>query len=118
MNDSRPFSSPARETVNNSPALTSNTTAADGGLGQYITGTFTGDATGIQVLTFSPANTSNPSYFLNGLQLRVLASVPKPTLGDLARIWGSDRPGSRHLTTETSHQVLIAACQFSMKRSD
>jgi PEP-CTERM motif len=56
-------------------SLVSNTSAANGGVGQFATGTFTADSTS-QVITFS----GSVYPVLNALQLRTLAapSVPEP----------------------------------------
>lgn len=67
------------QTVSGSGSLEYNTAQADGGVGQFVIGTFTADAA-TQVLTFTPDGTSYGAQ-LNALQLRDLgspAAVPEP----------------------------------------
>ena len=63
----------------NTVTLNSNTTAANGGLGQFALGTFTADALS-QAITFTPGGGQQPQ--LNGFQLRQTAAaavaVPEP----------------------------------------
>jgi hypothetical protein len=62
-------------TAGNSVSLTTNTTALEGGLGQFAVGTFTADASS-QVITFSSGNQD----VLNGFQLRTgTAAIPEPS---------------------------------------
>lgn len=75
VNDSRGFD--RSETVSGSPTLVFNTTLSDGGLGQFVIGTFVADASS-QLLTFSPATDSSVAQ-INGLQLRSIAAVPEPS---------------------------------------
>ncbi len=62
-------------TATNSVTLTSNTSAADGGLGQFAIGTFTADATN-EVITFKTGATSLLDHGMNGFQLRRAAPEP------------------------------------------
>jgi hypothetical protein len=69
------------ETVNGSQPLAFNVPQAQGGLGQHILGTFTADASGSQVLEFTPG--VGAVVQLNGLQLRKLgaAIIPEASSG-------------------------------------
>jgi hypothetical protein len=69
-------------TAGNSVTLSSNTSGgADGGVGQFATGTFTANAAS-EVITFSDPPGVDNSFFLDGLQLRDLGpaatAVPEP----------------------------------------
>jgi hypothetical protein len=60
-------------TATNTVTLSSNVSALDGGLGQFVIGTFTADSSG-EVITFN--STSQP--LLDSLQLRDTTPVPEP----------------------------------------
>ena len=69
-------------TSGNAVLLDQNTTDSDGGLGQYVIGTFTADSTS-QAITFTP---SGGAPNTSGFQLRV---VPEPTSAELVLLFGS-----------------------------
>jgi hypothetical protein len=78
VNDSRTGTTATRtQTVSGSQSLAFNVSQTEGGLGQFVIGTFVADATS-QVLFFAPGN--GRVVQLNGLQLRAvgLAEVPAP----------------------------------------
>ncbi len=52
-----------------------NTNNSNGGVGQFVLGTFTADATSQTIGFIGAATSGNPSAQVNGLQLRV---VPEP----------------------------------------
>ena len=73
--DSRSCCSSRTETVagNNSPTLAYNNTAAAGGVGQFVTGTFTANSTSQSIsYTFFPSGTSAQ---VNGLQVMHLTAL-------------------------------------------
>jgi hypothetical protein len=78
VNDSRDIGGIRSESISGSPYLEFNTTGSDGGLGEYVTGTFTADSTS-QTLTFTPASDNFSVAQVNGLQLRNLSAVPEPS---------------------------------------
>jgi hypothetical protein len=74
------FSYAATATAGGAVTLLANTTGVNGGVGQFAIGTFTADATGSEVITFTngPGSTQN---FLSGAELRQLSAstaVPEP----------------------------------------
>lgn len=73
------FVSTVTGSATNSVTLDSNLSNAPGGLGQFVTGTFTADGT-TQSIDFTGAATSP---LINAFQLRVIA-VPEPTTSWLA----------------------------------
>ena len=89
-------------TAGGAVTLQSNVTGADGGLGQFAIGTFIADATGSEVITFSPGPTGGQN-FLSGAELRDLTgmtAVPEPAsllllgtglIGVGAGRWGNRR---------------------------
>ena len=85
-NDSRALASGRAETVTssggNSQALSYNSTGADGGVGQYVNGTFTATTAGTVTLTAA----SSVSAQINGLQFRDLGNAGAPiTFGSATR---------------------------------
>ncbi len=90
VNDSRGGGEQTRsETISGSPTLQFNTAQAEGGLGQYLVGTFVADASRSQTLAFAPV--VGGVVQLNGLQLRDLstaAAVPEPSSLCLCAIGG------------------------------
>ncbi|MFM7244595.1 MAG: PEP-CTERM sorting domain-containing protein [Planctomycetaceae bacterium] len=64
-----------------SVTLDSNSTNANGGLGQYVIGTFTADATSQTFDLNSPSGNTSP--LIDGFQLRTVA-VPEPSTWVLA----------------------------------
>ena len=85
-NDSRALASGRTETVTssggNSQALSYNSTGADGGVGQYVNGTFTATTAGTVTLTAA----SSVSAQINGLQFRDLGNAGAPiTFGSATR---------------------------------
>lgn len=59
----------------NEVTLDSNSTDSDGGLGQFVIGTFTADSTSQTFTLNSP--TGNTSPLINGFQVRLVAPVPE-----------------------------------------
>jgi hypothetical protein len=72
VNDSRLGQGYRSQTVSGSLSLSYNVGNADGGLGQYVIGTFTADSTGSQTLSISGVD----NVQFNGLQLRI---IPEPS---------------------------------------
>ena len=72
-NDSNGFQFVTTATAVNSVSLTTNTTGADGGVGQFAIGTFTADASS-ETITFS----SSLQDIISGFDLRETAAVPEP----------------------------------------
>jgi hypothetical protein len=70
-------------TAGSSVTLSSNISGANGGLGQFATGTFTADAA-TQVITFS---TVGPEDQLDGFQLRQIAAVPAPSTDHVVTVF-------------------------------
>jgi hypothetical protein len=70
-------------TAGDAVTLSSNTTFAQGGLGQYALGTFTADSTGSETITFSGPGTTN--VILDAFELRQTAT-PEP--GSVALLCG------------------------------
>jgi len=69
-------------TAGNAVILVWNTSFAIGGLGQFAIGTFTADATGSEVITFSNVASVGPLGGIDALQLRDLGdppAVPEPS---------------------------------------
>ena len=86
VNDSRALAATRAETVTssggNSQALSYNSTGADGGVGQYVNGTFTATTAGTVTLTAA----SSVSAQINGLQFRDLGNAGAPiTFGSATR---------------------------------
>ena len=78
VNDSRGLASGRTETVTSSggniyPTLTYNSTGADGGVGQYVNGTFTAATSAVTMTA-----TGNESTQINGLQYRDLGNAGAP----------------------------------------
>jgi hypothetical protein len=70
------FATTTATSGSNSVTLDANSTNADGGLGQYVIGTFTADSTSQTFDLNSPAGNTSP--LINGFQLRAVA-VPEPS---------------------------------------
>ena len=82
VNDSR-WTNPSGITVNVGTAvLTPNTGSINGGVGQWVTGTFTADAT---TQTFSASPATLTTTYANAMQVRLLA-VPEPSTWAMAGV--------------------------------
>jgi hypothetical protein len=62
-------------TAGNTATLSGNTTESNGGLGQYITGTFTADASTESIAVGDP---DSSGAYLNGYEVRNITPVPEP----------------------------------------
>ena len=78
VNTSGPGAQLHLASAGNTVALSDNVSNLDGGLGQFVVGTFVADALS-EVITFSPNSGSGQAAQLNGFQLRDLGAVPEPT---------------------------------------
>ncbi len=79
LNDSRAVTGLRNETLAGTTTLRSDTTALDGGLGQFAIGTFAADSSGIATFSFSGnSNNNGTSTQVNALQFRDLGkAVPE-----------------------------------------
>jgi hypothetical protein len=74
---SETFATTTAESGGNQVTLDSNSTNIDGGLGQFVIGTFTADATSQTFTLDSPVGNTSP--LINGFQVRVV-SAPVPEI--------------------------------------